>query len=53
MTSEKVGGLECIKLAKLKTQFWLTNDPFGEFVLFGVKKYKFGWAKTQWGFWKA
>jgi hypothetical protein len=30
MTSEKVGGPECIKLTKLTTQFWLKKDPFGE-----------------------
>ena len=27
MTSEKIRGLECIKLEKLTTQFWLTKGP--------------------------
>jgi len=30
MTSEKVGGLKCIRLVKLTTQFWLTKGPIGE-----------------------
>jgi hypothetical protein len=30
MTSEKVEGLKCIKLAKLTTQFWLTKGPISE-----------------------
>jgi hypothetical protein len=30
MTSEKVGGLKCIRLVKLATQFWLTKGPIGE-----------------------
>jgi hypothetical protein len=30
MTSEKVEGLECIRLAKLMTDFWLIKDSFGE-----------------------
>jgi len=30
MTSEKVEGLECTRLTKSMTQFWLTKDPFSE-----------------------
>jgi hypothetical protein len=53
MTSEKVRGLECIRLAELAIQLWLIKDPFNENILFRVKKYKFGWVRSQWGFWKA
>jgi hypothetical protein len=41
------------KIGKLATQFWLTKDPISENILFEVKKYKFGWARTQKEFWKA
>jgi len=53
MTSEKVRGLECIRLAELAIQLWLIKDPFNENILFRVKQYKFGWVRSQWGFWKA
>jgi hypothetical protein len=33
MTSEKVWGLNGIRLIKLATQFWLTKDPTGENIL--------------------
>ena len=30
ITSEKVEGLECIRLAKLMTDFWMIKDSFSE-----------------------
>jgi hypothetical protein len=52
MTSGKVEGLECTRLVKLATQFWLTKDPFGENIFIWGKEIQFGWVRTQWGFWR-
>ena len=41
------------KIDKLTTQFWLTKSYIGENILFEVKKYKFGWVRTQKRFSKA
>jgi hypothetical protein len=40
-------------ISKLTTQFWFIKGLIGENILFGVKKYKFEWVRTQWEFSKA
>jgi expansin (peptidoglycan-binding protein) len=47
MTSKKVEGLEYTRLTKLAIQFWLIKGPIDENILYGVKKYKFDWVRTQ------
>ena len=46
MINEKVGGLKCLRLMELATQFWLTKASLMKMFLFGLKKYKFGWLRT-------
>jgi len=47
MTSEKVRGPQCIRLANLATQFWLIKDPFGENIFILNKKIQIWMTKNS------